>query len=218
MSEIINTYKLDNPFVSIPMDREEFYQKQIEIFKKGEKPTRSVEVVNILLFNSEGEITIQKRSYNKKHNPGLLDKSIGGHIQYGDVSDYTVIVETVQELQTPSIVLRNNLDFEKTYKLLKGYLETLAIIKHLDTKITSLTRVFSEGKIEILNKANIYIGVYDGRIKPVDREAKGVLFYSLSELEKETQQTPEIFTDDLLFILKEYKEEIKNFVEYITKK
>lgn len=216
MSEKINTYKLDNPLIVIPMDREEFYQEQMEAFLKYGKPTRAIEVVNILIFNSHGELTIQKRSLNKKHNPGLLDKSIGGHMQNTDTPDYTVMVETIQELQTPSIVLKNQSDFEKTYKLLKKYLETIAIIRYLSTEFFTPTKIFNGKKIEISNKNHIYMGIYDGRMRPVDREAKGILFYSIAELEKEMNKTPAIFTNDLHFIMREHKEDIRKFVEFIT--
>jgi isopentenyldiphosphate isomerase len=217
MSEIINTYKLDNPLVVVPMEREEFYKEQEKIFKKDGKSTRAVEIVDILIFNSHGELTVQKRSFNKNHNAGLLDKSIGGHVQSGDTPDYTVMVETIQELQTPSIVLKNQTDFEKTYKLLERYLETIALIRHLNTSVINPIKILSNEKIRIANKAHVYIGVYDGRIRPVDREAKGILFYSISELKKEMEETPEIFTDDLHCIMREYEKEIKEFVEYTTK-
>ncbi|MCX6757362.1 MAG: NUDIX domain-containing protein [Candidatus Nomurabacteria bacterium] len=217
MSEIINTYSLDNPYNMIPMDRGEFYREQVEIFKKEGKATKAVEIVNILIFNSHGELIIQKRSFNKAHNAGLLDKSVGGHIKNGDTPDYTVMVETIQELQTPSIVLKDQEDFNKTYLLLKDYLETIAIISHLHTGLISPIKIVNNEKIPIANKVHIYMGVYDGRIRPVDREAKGILFYSLAELESEMQKTPEVFTDDLHLIMKQFKDEIKNFVEYITK-
>lgn len=216
MSEIVNTYKLDNPFTLVPMDRAEFYLEQVEAFKKGGKPTRAVETVNILIFNSHGELIIQKRSFEKNHNPGLLDKSVGGHVQNGDTSDYTVMVETIQELQTPAVVLKDQLDFEKTYKLLKKYLETIAIIRFLKTELVNRIHIINKEKIQIANKVNFYLAVYDGRMRPVDREAKGILFYSLSELKKEMTENPEIFTEGLHFIMREYAEDINKFVQYIT--
>lgn len=217
MSEIVNTYELKNPLVLVPVEREKFYRDQVEVFKTQGEPTFAVEVVNILIFNSHGELIIQKRSFDKKHNSGLLDKSIGGHIQNGDNSYYTVMVETIQELQTPSIVLKDEFNFEKTYRLLSKYLETVALIQYLDTRIVNLKKVIEGEKIKIANKAHLYLGLYDGRIRPVDREAKGVLFYSLKELRKEMNDNPEIFTDDLHFIMREYKEKLEEFVTYITK-
>jgi isopentenyldiphosphate isomerase len=216
MSEISNTYKLDNPSVLVPMGRKDFYTEQVEAFKKSGEPTRSIEIVNILLFNSQGEMIVQKRSSDKNHNPGLLDKSIGGHIQNGDTADYTVIVETIQELQTPSILTKDQPEFEKTYRLLKNYLETIAVIKYLDSFLITPTKIINGEKIKIANQMHLYIGVYDGRIRPADKEAKGVLFYSLADLEKEMKETPDIFTDDIHLIMSKHGDEIKKFTQYIT--
>ena len=115
MAETVNTFLLKNPFELIPMDRKDFYDEQVSEYKENGEPTRAIEVVSILLFNSHGEMIIQKRSFDKNHNPGLLDKSIGGHIQSGDTADYTVMVETIQELQTPSIVLKDKNDLNKLW-------------------------------------------------------------------------------------------------------
>jgi len=217
-TEIVNTYLLDNPDVVIPMDREEFYQEQIEAYKKTGKPTRAVEIIDIFIFNSHGELLIQKRSFDKEHNPGLLDKSIGGHIRYGDTPDYTVMVETIQELQTPSIVLRGGDAFRKTFALLSDYLETIAIIQHENVGVHLLEKVFNGEKVVIANKIHLYYGVYDGRIRPVDREAKGVLFYSLYDLEKEMKELQDAFTGDIKFLLKEYRLSMEKFVTDFTKK
>ncbi len=217
MSEIINTFLISNPFELVPMERKEFYSEQVAEYKKNGTPSRAIEVVNIFIFNSHGELIIQKRSFDKAHNPGLLDKSIGGHIQNGDTPNYTVMVETIQELQTPSIVLDDNEDFNKTFLLLGKYLETISIIKHFKTYLYSPTKIVDGEPVKIANKIHIYLGVYDGRIRPVDREAKGVLFYSLSELRKEMDSSPQNFTDDLRLILEEYGSEIESFVEIIKK-
>ena len=217
-TETINTYLLDSPDVVVPMNREEFYKEQIEIYKKTGKPTRAVELIDIFIFNSHGELLIQKRSFEKEHNPGLLDKSIGGHIRYGDTPDYTVMVETIQELQTPSIVLKGGIAFQKTFTLLSDYLETIAIIQHENVGIHLIEKVFKGEKIVIANKIHLYYGVYDGRIRPVDREAKGVLFYSLPDLEKEIKQLPDAFTGDIKFLLEEYRPSMEKFVADFTKK
>jgi len=43
--------------------------------------------VHILVFNSAGEVFIQKRSMNKDSNPGMWDSSAAGHLDSGE--DYT---------------------------------------------------------------------------------------------------------------------------------
>jgi len=216
MGEIVNTYLLADPDNVIPMDRDEFYKEQIEVFKKTRKSSRACEIVDCLIFNSDNEILIQKRSFEKNHNPGLLDKSIGGHVQYGDTLDYTMMVETVQELQTPSIVLRNYQDFKKALILLSKYLNTIAIVNHSLSKILILEKVIKGKKIKIANKVNLFFGIYDGAIKPVDKEAKGVLYYSLNEIDNEIEKFPEAFSDDLKVILKDFRPEIEKFLAIIN--
>jgi hypothetical protein len=53
------------------------------------------------------------------------------------------MVESVQELKVPSIVLRNHNDYVKTYNLLKNYLTSTAIIEYIDTKITYNTKIIN---------------------------------------------------------------------------
>ena len=40
--------------------------------------------VHILVFNSNGELFIQKRSMSKDNNPGLWDSSAAGHVDSGE--------------------------------------------------------------------------------------------------------------------------------------
>ncbi len=215
--EVINTFLLSDPDTVIPMNRKEFYEEQIKVFKKTGKPSRACEIVVLFIFNRVGEVIIQKRSFDKNHNPGLLDKSIGGHIRYGDTEDFSVMVETVQELQIPSFVLKNEVDFKKTLSLLCSYLSTISIVKHSKSKIFNLERIINNETIIIANKVHIYFGIYDGRIRPVDREAKGILYYSLDELEQEVKKFPDTFTNDVMVFLKEFKPEMKKFLKTISR-
>ncbi len=217
MQEKINTFLLKNPFELIPMDRKDFYDEQVKLFRSGKKPNRAIEVINVIIFNSHGELIIQKRSYNKNHNAGLLDKSIGGHITSGDTPDYTVMVETIQELQIPSIVLKDENDFIKTFHLLGNYLETISLAKHFITTFYTPIKIINKENIPVANRMHLYFSIYNGRIRPVDREAKGILFYSISELKEEMNLNPETFTDDMHYIMKEYKDDIEKFVKMITK-
>lgn len=217
MPEKVSTYLLAKSAVAIPMDRDEFYQEQINEFKKTKKATRAVEIVDLLLFGEDGELYVQKRNDKKFHNPGLLDKSIGGHIQFGDSVDYTVMVETVQEMRVPSIVLRNDDDYVKTFKLLKNYLNSVAIVKHIDSKTHVLRKLFHEDEVMIANKIHLFFGVYGGPVKTVDKEAKGVLMYSIKDLRKEIDEHPERFTHDLIFFIEYYKSQIQNFQKLINK-
>ena len=91
--------------------------------------------------------------------------------------------------------------------------EALTTMKHIDTKIWEFTRIFNREEIKIANRGDIYLGIYHGRVKAVDREAKGVLAYSLPELEEEIQQFPKLFTDDLMVMFKAYRAKMDAFIE-----
>lgn len=216
MSEIVNTYPLDNPYDMIPMDRKEFYNEQLAISSETGKPTKAVEVVNVFLFNEWGEIILQKRSSTKNHNPNLLDKAVWGHLVHWDEPDYTVMVETIQELQVPSLVLKSHEDFNKTLGLLKNYLWTIAIVERIDTRLLQVKKIMNEQSILIANKTHVYVGVYGGSVKNVDHEAKGILFYSLEELEEELEKYPDIFTSDMHFYFKEYRDKLYKFRDAIV--
>ncbi|MBU1110245.1 NUDIX domain-containing protein [Patescibacteria group bacterium] len=211
MEEIIIARNLDDLEKAFPMERNKFYEEQIECFRKNGKPSKSVDIVDAFLFNEHGELYIQKRAKNKAHNPRLLDKSLGGHVNYGDTIDYTVMVETVQELQVPSIVLKTHQDYKKTHKLLKNYLNTIAIMKQIDTKLFWLEKKFSNESATIANYVHLFIGVYSGRVKTVDRESSGILHYTLEDLYYEMETVPAIFTPDLHTLTKKYRSELEKF-------
>lgn len=215
MKENVVVRTLADPHKAYPVDRGVFYKDQLSAFKKYGKPTKAVDVVDIFIFNSHGELLVQKRSFDKGHNPGLLDKSIGGHMTYGDAPDYTVMLETVQELQVPSIVLRNKTDFKKTRKLLKDYSETIAILEWIHEGVHVLPKIINGEKIDIANNIHVYFGLYNGKIRPIDREAKGVLWYSLKELKEEMRKFPETFSGDMYFFLKHFGKELENFTKGI---
>ncbi len=208
MSETVVSYKIDRPTTPIPMGRDEFYAEQINQYKMHKKPSRAVSIVDVMLFDLSGEMFIQKRSDDKKHNPGLLDKSMGGHIKFGDSPNYTSMVETIQELQVPSITLNNFEDFFKTFQVLKDYLDTAAVIYEVDQFMAPFEKVIYGDKIEILNFKYLYFGIYNGATRAVDKEAKGILHYKLDDLEKEIKMAPDMFTYDLRFYMKNYRKQI----------
>lgn len=209
MGELITSYDLKKPDVAAAMDRDKFYAEQTKVFKKTGKPTRAIETVMILIFNLDGELLLQKRSHLKSHNASLIDKTISGHVTFGDTPLYTVMFESVQELKVPSIVLNTEEEFRKAFKLLRKYLESVALVKYIDTKIMSMERMMKGKKVEIAYKYNFFIGLYNGSVKPVDKEASGVLFYEPKVLEREMKDHPDNFTWDLFYLLKKYDKEIK---------
>lgn len=212
MSEIITTYKLNDLDEAMPMDRKEFYDLEIKSFKTKGKNVRAAAIIDVFLFTPDRQIILQKRSGAKKHNPNLIDKAIGGHIKWGETADYTVLVETLQELNVPSLVLDSKEDFKKTYKLLKGHLYNSAIIQFIESRTTDFPKLFDKKVANISKKYYFYIGVYNGSIRPVDKEAEGIIFVDFNSLNKKIDENPEAYTEDLKFYLNKYRYKIKDFL------
>ncbi len=215
MAEQICVYKNENVIEPTSMDRGQFYAEQTAVYKAIGEPTLYCEVINMLFINKAGEIIIQKRSAEKTHNANLFDKSIGGHVVFGDAIEYTVMVETIQELQTPSIVVKDESHFQKTLHLLKDHLETVAVVCPISTQFKVFTKQMNNEKIGIGNKTNFFIGVYDGKIRFADKEVKGIMFYTLDELEAEVVKNPDNFTEDLKVILQENRDAIVRFTDMV---
>jgi isopentenyldiphosphate isomerase len=205
-NEQVTVSPISSPAQLQSYDREKFYEEQF-----SGNHDMAVHVVDVLLFTSRGDIVLQKRSHTKAHNAGLLDKSIGGHIVYGDTADYTVMVESVQELLTPSIVLKDDNDFLKTFDLLKEYTETISILKPIEVHEWTLNKLHDGSQKPVNNVVHMYFGVYDGRMRPADREAAGMLYYSYENLKREISQNPSQFTDDLIQMCKRYDAHIIAF-------
>lgn len=55
-------------------------------------------VVHVLLFNSRGELLLQKRSENKDVAAGLWDTSVGGHVDAGETVHDALRREMSEEL------------------------------------------------------------------------------------------------------------------------
>lgn len=54
--------------------------------------------VHILVFNSAGEVFLQKRSMSKDTHPGCWDSSCSGHVDHGEDYDFSAVRELSEEL------------------------------------------------------------------------------------------------------------------------
>jgi isopentenyldiphosphate isomerase len=55
-------------------------------------------VVHLHVFNSNGELYLQKRNLNKDIQPGKWDTSVGGHVDYGEEVTEALLREVREEL------------------------------------------------------------------------------------------------------------------------
>ena len=67
-------------------------------------------VVHLHIFNSAGELYLQKRVMTKKIQPGKWDTAVGGHVDYGERIEDALVRETREELGvrdfTPEFLMR----------------------------------------------------------------------------------------------------------------
>lgn len=67
-------------------------------------------VVHLHIFNSAGELYLQKRVMTKKIQPGKWDTAVGGHVDYGEQIEDALLRETREELGvrdfTPEFLMR----------------------------------------------------------------------------------------------------------------
>jgi isopentenyldiphosphate isomerase len=55
-------------------------------------------VIHLHVFNSKGELYLQKRALDKDIQPGKWDTSVGGHVNYGEKTVVALIREVKEEL------------------------------------------------------------------------------------------------------------------------
>ncbi|MCQ2973533.1 MAG: NUDIX domain-containing protein [Bacteroidales bacterium] len=113
-------------------------------------------VIHVHIYNNKGEIYLQKRSLNKKIQPGKWDTSVGGHITYGETENEALIREAWEEAGI------KNGKFEKITKYLwEGKIENEIInvykCKYENPEIISVDEI-DDGKFWTKNEIEQNIG------------------------------------------------------------
>lgn len=200
--ELINYFDTNGEFVGT-MERKQFYKEQTLFYKKNKKFEYKVPTVRCFLLRSDGKIILQKRSNQKSQNPGLFDKSFGGHVIAGNSFNTTLMKESIEELGNAAYIVPAN-EFRNIVKTID--LNVAAVVKEVDYVETFIsTRKLKNGDeiVQPLMSA-IYVGYYDGPVRFSDNESMGVEMLSLEELKKELKENPEKFTKDVEMMVKAY--------------
>jgi hypothetical protein len=95
---------------------------------------------------------------------------------------------------------------------LSDYLDTIALIKNVSVFVAPLQKIFDGETVVITNKKYLYLGMYNGSTKTIDRESKGVLLYTLNDLIAEMKQFPERFTADMHYYIEHHEKDLRKFV------
>jgi isopentenyl-diphosphate Delta-isomerase len=128
--------------------------------------------VHVLVFNSRGEIFLQKRSMKKDRQPGVWDSSCSGHVDSGEDYDQTAVRELREE-----IGLKLNAPPEKLFKL--------DACEKTDAEFVWVYRCASEGPFQL---------------HPDEIETGG--WFTPEKVTKWTQERPQDFAPAFVYIWK----------------
>ena len=201
MEELLDIYDLQDHLIGT-QERSAYYKEIEQEFAKTGKITHKVKSIRVLLMNSHGRLYVQKRSLVKKHNAGLYDKTIGGHIHHDHNAHITLVKECAEELGIPAVMLSND-EFPRAVK--STDLGIIGIFKKVDV-ITDYLSVRKTKNGDFLQPfiATFIVGYYDGAIRFCDGESSGIEVFDPAELRKAIAQYPERFTDDLRYFIDNY--------------
>lgn len=207
MAEKLEVYSLEGKPLG-EENREKFYEDVKNEFAKKGKVSRKIKSIRLLLMNSKGRIYLQKRSNLKEDNPGLYDKTIGGHVKSGDSYTMTVIRECAEELGFPASILSEE-EFQKAIRITD--LSIVGLFRKVDymDDFKSIRMNKKNEKFVQPYMCEFYVGYYDGSIRFVDGESSGMEVYSLVELKKDILQNPGKYTEDIKFMMKKYEKYLK---------
>jgi len=124
-------------------------------------------VIRIYLYNSKGELLIQKRGDHLRSNPGKWNESVAGHVDEGETYLQAAEREMEEEIGVRGVELKE------------------------------LKKIYTEEAGENKRKrfTMLYSGTYDGEIRPDFDEVAQVRWVSPEVLRKEIEEHPERFTE-----------------------
>ena len=139
-------------------------------------------IVRIFIFNSKGEMLIQRRSDSVILFPGKWDHAVGGHVDEGE--DY---------IDAAKREAREELNIEK--------IELKEIKKYYTDEVRDGNKIAKRFN-------TLYTAIYDGPISLNKEEVAEVRWISFEELQKWMSQKPEDFTGGFIKSLEIYKEAV----------
>lgn len=205
--EKLEVYNLEGKSIGME-DRSKFYSDIEKEWEDTKKITKKVKSIRVILMNPKGRIYLQKRSKDKEVNPGMYDKTLGGHVAAGHSWDMTLIRECAEELGFPAAIVTAE-DFDETIKVTD--LSVVGVFKKIDyiENFESIRKTQDGNEVIQPWITTIYIGYYDGSIRFADGESIGVEVFSPEELNNEIKNNTDKFTNDLKFIMEKYRQYLK---------
>lgn len=206
MKEFLEIYSVEGESLGT-IEKKEAHRRMREEYREHGRVSIRHKHVRLILMTSNGRVILQRRSKWKGDNPGMWDKTIGGHVTAGDGYDLTILKECAEELGIPATVVPEQ-DFDHAASTTDLHvLGVITKLTHLDNYQSS--RSTKDGKWVEPSKTQFYIGYYDGAIRFIDQESCGIQVFTKEELQHEMREHPETFTDDMHSIMQKFGDRIR---------
>jgi len=211
VDEMITLYTREEPNKALSCKRSDYYDND---FMKYENHYPAL--IDVFLFNKFGDVLLQRRGRNQRNNPYKLHTTIGGHINWGENPEFSLVHECMQELGAPILLFAQD-EYEEAVAKLRGYTHKTALLY----EVKNYYRNFSDSEIEnrrdIKDRIWLYFGLYDGPIETPDRDSAGYEWIELGVLEKEMKNSPDQFTPSLMAYTEELGDVMRGFVKKYSK-
>jgi isopentenyl-diphosphate Delta-isomerase len=161
--------------------------EKIEGHKNGGKLHRAF---SVFIFNSKGEMLLQKRGNDKYHFGGLWTNTCCSHPRDGETTE-----------QAAHRRLSEEMGFDCPIK------EIFAFI---------YKATFSNGLTE-WEYDHVFIGTHDGEIKPNPNEADGFVWMTIDDLKKDIIENPQKYPDFPERYTPWFKQAFKRVIEAVGK-
>jgi isopentenyldiphosphate isomerase len=205
--EIITLYTKEAPDAPFACGRTEYYDNDFTTHT-DHYPA----IIDVLLFNTHGDLLLQKRGRNKRNNPGKLHTTVGGHINWGERPEFSLVHECMEELGAPVLLFPKE-DYAQALAKLGPYTHKAALLYEVADVFRNHSADPIENRRHIKDRIWLYFGRYDGPVEIQDRESAGYEWMSLEEFEREFKTDPSQFTSGLKLFIETFQTEIREFIK-----
>lgn len=146
--------------------------------------------VSVFVFNTKGELLIQKRALSKYHGAGLWTNTCCTHPRDGETN-----LECAHRRLQEEMGFNTNLEEQFSF-IYKSEVENALIENEFDY---------------------VFFGVFDGDVKLNKEEVEDCTFVSLGNVSKDADQHPERFSIWFRIILEKFKEHLSGMEHQLQK-
>jgi len=133
-------------------------------------------VIHLHVFNSQGELYLQKRTMDKDIQPGKWDTSVGGHVDYGEEIEDALRREVREELAItdfkPTFLIRYKFVSDREAEMVHCYYSIYDGDILADPSEISVGKFWDIKEIENQLGKNVFTPNFENEFRMVIRELK----------------------------------------------